>query len=178
MGQNDTLRSEYVYRGRVVTLRIDTCRTASGREVLREVVEHRGAVAIVPMLDAQTVVMVRQYRQAVGEPLLEVPAGTLDIGEDPVACAAREIEEEIGYRAGRLTPMFRQYIAPGYSSEELHTYLAEELQVVGARPDDDEDIEVIPVPIRDVVQMIIDGAICDAKSIAALLVALHRPVPP
>lgn len=178
MTDSGAVRSEYIYRGRVVTLRIDTCRTASGREVRREVVEHHGAVAIVPMLDPETVVLVRQYRQAVGERLLEVPAGTIEEGEDPEDCAAREIEEEIGYAAGRMTPMFRQYLAPGYSSEVLHTYLAEDLRPVEARPDDDEEIEIVTVPVRDVVRMILEGAIRDAKSIAALLVVLHLPGAP
>lgn len=170
---SDLIRSEYVYRGRVVTLRIDTLRTPDGREIKREVVEHHGAVAIVPRLDADTVLLIRQYRQAVGETLLEIPAGTLEEGEDPDACAARELEEEIGYRAGRLRPMFSQYLAPGYSSEVLHAYLGEELTPGRTHPDEDEEIELVPVKVADIEPMIRDGRIKDAKSIAALLVALR-----
>jgi ADP-ribose pyrophosphatase len=170
---SETVRSEYIYRGKVVTLRIDTMRLADGREAKREIVEHKGAVAIVPRLDADTILLIRQYREAVKEFLLEIPAGTLEPGEEPDACAARELEEEIGYRAGRLRRLFSQYLAPGYSSEVLHVYLGEELAEGTVHPDDDESIEVVPVRIDDVEPMILNGAIQDAKSIAALLVALR-----
>ena len=172
-GRTITVRSEYVFRGRVVTVRLDTVRMPDGREAAREVVEHRGAVAIVPRLDAETILMVRQYRQAVGETILEVPAGTLEPGEEPGACAARELEEEIGYRAGQLRPMFSQYLAPGYSSEVLHAYLGDDLRQTEVRPDADEDIEVVPVRADAIEAMILDGRIRDAKTIAALLVALR-----
>jgi len=173
MTGSTTVATEYIYRGRVVTLRIDTLRLRDGREVRREIVEHRGAVAVVPRLDDGTVLLVRQYRQAVGEWLLEVPAGTLEPGEDPDACAARELQEEIGWRAGRLQRMFRQYLAPGYSSEVLHAYVADQLEAAQAHTEPDEEIEVVPVSTREIEPMILDGRISDAKSIAALLVALR-----
>ena len=173
MADYETVASDYVYRGRVVTLRIDTIRTADGREIKREVVEHKGAVAIVPKLDASTYLLVRQYRQAVGESLLEIPAGTLEAGEAIEECAARELEEETGFRTGRLKRMFSQYLAPGYSSEVLHAFLAEDLEETKINPDEDEVIEIVRVPIRDVEAMILDGRIKDSKSIAALLVALR-----
>jgi 8-oxo-dGTP pyrophosphatase MutT (NUDIX family) len=167
------VRSEYIYRGRVVTLRVDTLRTPDGHELRREIVEHSGAVAIVPILDDKTVLLVRQHRPAVGETLLEIPAGTLEPGEDADACAARELEEEIGYRPGRLRRMFVQYLAPGYSSEKLHAYIADQLVRGTTNPDEDEDIELVPVPLAEVEAMILDGRVRDAKSIAALLVALR-----
>jgi ADP-ribose pyrophosphatase len=173
MNRPTTVSSEYVYRGRVVTVRLDTVRDESGRETVREVVEHRGAVAIVPLVDRGTVLMIRQYRQAVGETILEIPAGTLEPGEDPGLCAARELQEEIGYSAGRLRLMFSQYLAPGYSSEVLHAYLGEELGAVAAGPEEDEEIEVVPVRVGEIEPMILDGRIRDSKSIAALLVALR-----
>ncbi|MGC8668103.1 MAG: NUDIX hydrolase [Chthonomonadales bacterium] len=166
-------RSEYVYRGRVVTLRRDYVVMEDGSEAVREVVEHRGAVAVVPKLDAGTILLVRQYRQAVGEMLLEIPAGTLEEGESPDACAARELEEEVGYRARRLRRLFHQYLAPGYSSEVLHVYVGEELVPSSAHPDADEELETVAVPIQEVERMILAGEIRDAKSIAGLLVALH-----
>jgi ADP-ribose pyrophosphatase len=144
-----------------------------GRETRREVVEHHGAVAIVPRLDRDTILMIRQYRQAVGETLLEIPAGTLEEGESPDACAARELEEEIGYRAGGLRRMFSQYLAPGYSSEVLHAYFAEDLTPAQGHRDVDEVIEVVPVTTADIEPMILDGRIKDAKTIAALLVSLR-----
>ncbi len=168
-----TIRSEYVYRGKVVTLRIDTILMDDGHEAKREVVEHHGAVAIVPRRDSETVLLIRQFRQAVGETLLEIPAGTLEEGEEPDVCAARELEEEIGYRASSLRRMFSQYLAPGYSNEVLHAYLGEDLIESQVNPDADEEIELVPVRIADIEKMILDGEIKDAKSIAALLVALR-----
>lgn len=173
MSEGKTIHSEYLYSGRVVTLRIDTIQTPDGREIRREIVEHHGAVAIVPRLDTETILLIRQYRQAVGETLLEIPAGTLEEGESADDCAARELEEEIGYRPGRLRRMFSQYLAPGYSSEVLHAYFAEELERSAMNPDADEQIEVVPVRASEIEKMILDGQIKDAKSIAALLVALR-----
>ena len=173
MAGDQTISSEYIYRGRVVTLRIDTVRGSNGREFKREVVEHKGAVAIVPRLDSETFLLIRQFRQAVGETLLEIPAGTLETGEEIDGCAARELEEEIGYRPGKLRLMFSQFLAPGYSSEVLHAYLAEDLHPSAVNPDEDEEIKVVPVRIVDVESMILDGRIRDAKSIAALLVAIR-----
>lgn len=175
MPADELISSEHVYRGRVVTLRIDTLRHSDGRCVQREVVEHHGAVAIVALADPRTVILVRQFRAAVGEHLLEVPAGTLEDGEEPAQCAARELEEEIGYLPGTLKPLFSQYLAPGYSSEVLHVFVAEHLTRSVANPDDDEDIEVVRVDVADVQGMILDGRIRDAKTIAALLVALGTP---
>jgi ADP-ribose pyrophosphatase len=168
-----TVRSEYVYRGKVVTLRLDTVEREDGTQTRREVVEHHGAVAIVPLLDESTVLLIRQYRQAVDEYLLEIPAGTLEDGENIEACAARELEEEIGYTAASLTRMLSQFLAPGYSNEVLHAFLGENLTQTQTLPDVDEDIEVVPVQLADIVPMILDGTIRDAKSIAALLVALR-----
>jgi ADP-ribose pyrophosphatase len=173
MSYGKTIHSEYLYRGRVVTLRIDTIQTPDGRQIQREIVEHHGAVAIVPRLDSETILLIRQYRQAVGETLLEIPAGTLEEGESADDCAARELEEEIGYRPGRLRRMFSQYLAPGYSSEVLHAYFAEGLERSEMNPDADEQIEVVPVRASEIEPMILNGQIKDAKSIAALLVALR-----
>lgn len=173
MAGSQTVATEYVYRGRVVTLRLDTVRMPDGHETKREVVEHHGAVAIVPRLDEKTVVLIRQFRQAVGETLLEIPAGTLEEDEERDACAARELEEETGYRPGKLRRMFSQYLAPGYSSEVLHAYLAEDLTLAQTNLDADEEIELVPLEIARIEPMILSGEIKDAKSIAALLVALR-----
>lgn len=171
-----SIRSEYVYRGRVVTLRLDWVRTPAGERV-REIVEHRGAVAVVPRLPDGSLLLVRQFRPAVGEVLTEVPAGTLEPGEEPGSAALRELEEEIGRHAGRLRPLFSQYLAPGYSSEILHVFLAEELAETAIRPDEDEEIEIVQITAGEAEAMILDGRIRDAKSIAALLVVLRLPLP-
>ncbi|MCS7208519.1 MAG: NUDIX hydrolase [Fimbriimonadales bacterium] len=171
--KEELIESHTIYRGRVVTLRIDTVRLPSGRTARREIVEHRGAVAIVPLLDRQTVLLVRQYRQAVGETLLEIPAGTLEPDEPPDLCARRELEEETGYTARQLRKLFSQYLAPGYSQEVLHVYLAEDLVRVGQQLDEDELVELAPTPLCDIEAMILQGQIKDSKTIAGLLMTLR-----
>jgi len=171
--QEELIESQTLYRGRVVTLRIDTVRLPNGHIARREIVEHRGAVAIVPLLDENTVLLIRQYRQAVGETLLEIPAGTLEPGEPPDRCAERELQEETGYRAGKLRRLFSQYLAPGYSQEVLHVYLAEQLTPTRQQTDEDETVELAPTPLEQIAPMILKGEIKDAKTIAGLLMTLR-----
>ena len=171
--KEELIESHTIYRGRVVTLRIDTVRLPNGSIARREIVEHRGAVAIVPLLNHETVLLIRQYRQAVGETLLEIPAGTLEPDEPPDACARRELQEETGYTARQLRPLFSQYLAPGYSQEVLHVYLAEDLVPAAQGLDADELVELAPTPLSAVEQMILDGAIKDSKTIAGLLMTLR-----
>lgn len=168
--QERVIDSERVFQGRVVNLRVDTVRLPNGKTSRREIVEHRGAVAIVPLLNDETVLMIRQFRLAVNEELLEVPAGTLEPDELPEVCAARELEEETGYRAGTLRKLFSQYLAPGYSQEILHVFLAQHLEKTAQRMEDDENLEVVLVPLHRAVDMVLSGEIRDAKTIAALLV--------
>lgn len=168
--QEEIIRSERIFQGRVVNLRVDTVRLPNGRLSQREIVEHRGAVAIVPMLSKDTLLMVRQFRLAANEVLLEVPAGTLEPDEPPEVCAARELEEETGYRAATLSPLFSLYLAPGYSQEILHVFLAQDLEKTSQQVEDDENVEVVAIPLQGAVEMVLDGAIKDAKTIAALLV--------
>ncbi|GBC93689.1 ADP-ribose pyrophosphatase [bacterium HR15] len=171
--QEELIESQTLYRGRVVTLRIDTVRLPNGHITQREIVEHRGAVAIVPLLDENTVLLIRQYRQAVGETLLEIPAGTLEPGELPDQCAQRELQEETGYRAGTMRHLFSQYLAPGYSQEVLHVYLAEQLTPARQQTDEDETVEIVPTPLQQIEPMILTGQIKDAKTIAGLLMTLR-----
>ncbi len=166
-----TIESSRIFEGRIVNLRVDTVELPNGRVTKREVVEHRGAVAIVPMMDHEKVVLVRQYRQPVGGTLLEIPAGTLDKGEDPFNCARRELMEEIGYFPNKLTEMFHSYLSPGYSTEMLHTFLAEDLQPAQENRDADEFIEIVTVNLRDAIELIRNGEIIDAKTICGLLLA-------
>ena len=166
-----TIESKRIYEGRVVNLRVDTVSLPNGRTSTREIIEHNGAVAIVPMLDARTVIMVKQFRQAAGQVLLEIPAGGMDDGEDPASAAGRELSEEIGYYPQKLTEMFRSYLAPGYSSEMLYTFIAEDLRREVLPNDHDEFIEVVSIPLDEAIDMIRDGRIVDAKSICGLLIA-------
>lgn len=170
MNLEETVKSsEYIYRGRVVNLRVDKVETANGRETTREVVEHRGAVAVVPLLPGNRVVMIHQFRLPAGRVLLEIPAGTLDPGEDPAVCASRELVEETGYSAGRLRHLFSSFLAPGYSSELLHMFVAEDLTECAGRSDPDEVLKLDIVPLNEAVDRILKGEICDAKTICGIL---------
>ena len=142
-----TVESEHLYSGAILNLRRDTVRLANGRQASREVVEHVESAAAVPLLDDGRVVLVEQWRHPVGRALLEIPAGIIDPGEQPAEAMRRELTEETGYAAGRLELLFSTYLAPGYSQELIHIFLAEDLQTAEAAPDDDEVIRGQQVPI-------------------------------
>jgi ADP-ribose diphosphatase len=171
-----TLKSRHVYDGKILNLRVDRVAIPGGGEAVREIVEHPGGVAIVALDDAGRVLLARQYRYAVRSALLELPAGTLEAGELPAKAAVRELEEETGYHAAHIEPLCRFYPSPGYTSELLHLFLATGLTPVGARPEADERIEVIPTAWEDAMAMIARGEICDAMSIIGLLLAQARRV--
>ena len=165
----ELLSSEVKFQGRLLTLRVDTVRLPDGTVSTREVVVHPGAVAMVPLLDATHVLLVRQWRTAAGRALLEIPAGTLAPGEEPRACAARELMEEVGYRPGRLTPLYATYLAPGYSSEMLHVFLAEELTPEKLAHDVDENLEVVSLTWDEIDILLKEGSFADSKTLAGLL---------
>jgi len=167
--------SREVFAGRIVKLRVDFVALPNGKTVEREVVEHRGAVAMVVLDDQDQVLLVRQHRPAVGEDLLELPAGTLEVDETPEACAKRELAEELGMAASRWTPLAQCYSSPGFCTELLHLYLAEGLTPAQGQPDEDEAITVERLPLAEARARVADGTIRDAKTIAGLLlVALER----
>lgn len=160
--------TERLYDGKIINLRRDRVRLPNGKEAAREVVEHPGAVAIVPVLPDGRIVLVRQFRHPVGQILLEIPAGKLDAGEQPDACARRELEEEIGHRAGKLTKKAAIFTGPGFTNEIIHIYVAEELQKTALHPDEDEFLEVSAFTPDQIRQLIRTGQICDAKTLAGL----------
>ncbi len=163
--------STTVFEGRVIQVRVDTVTMPSGRETTREVIVHPGAVAIVPLHANGEVSLVRQWRQPAGKTLLEIPAGTLEPDEEPAECAGRELMEEIGYRPGRLLHLFSSYLAPGYSSERLHTFLATDLTPARADADLDEAIEAVRLPLSEAAARVLAGEIEDAKTACGLLLA-------
>lgn len=165
------LRTTRVYDGRVVSLRVDDVRLPSGRTAVREIVEHRGAVAIVPF-DAGEVLLVRQHRAATGGMLLEVPAGTLEPGETVEAAVERELAEEVGLR-GRYERLIAFYPSPGILTEVVHLFLATALEPYRLDAEE-EDLTVVRLPLRDAVAQIASGEIRDAKSIIGLLLAAQR----
>lgn len=148
-----------------------------GKEIVREVVEHPGAAVILPLLDDGRIVMIRNLRRTVGKILWELPAGTLDAGETPDACAARELEEETGYRAGVIAPLTDFFSSPGILNERMYGFLATELEETSQALDENEEIEVFPIPQWQVRDMLKDGHIEDAKTIALLLYWMHLYTP-
>jgi ADP-ribose pyrophosphatase len=142
---------------------------SEGRTVRREVVVHPGAVAILPLLGDDQVVLIHNERVAAGQRLWELPAGTLEPTELPEVCAARELVEETGYRAGRIAELLRFYTTPGFCNEFMYAYLAEDLRHVGQELDEGETIHVQPVAIAEALSMVHDGRIVDGKTIAVLL---------
>ncbi|SHH64633.1 ADP-ribose pyrophosphatase [Sporobacter termitidis DSM 10068] len=160
-----------VYKGRIVNVRNDVAELHNGALVPREVVEHPGGVAIVPVTAAGDVLMVRQYRYPMGEELLEIPAGKLEYCEDHRDCAVRELSEETGYTAGKLVYLGPVYTSPGFSMEILHIYLAMDLIPGQAHPDENEFLTVEAVPLPALAGQIMSGDIRDAKTIIGILKA-------
>lgn len=172
-GMEETLSSELVFDGKLLRMRVDQVRTASGRNATREVVEHPGAVAILPVLPDGTMILVRQFRYAVGRTLLEVPAGTREPGEEDRQTAVRELHEEVGLEAASVELLLRYFISPGWCNEELIVYRATGLRDIGVRPEQDENIELVNVAPDDVHRLIESGEIADAKTITAILAHLR-----
>ena len=163
------LGSKWVYRGRRVSLRVDAIELPSGRETKREIVEFPDCVAIVAIDAEENVILVRQYRTAVGRALLEIPAGKIEDDEQPLQAVHRELREETGYTARSLEELGGFYAGPGYSTEYLHLYLATDLEYTNETPNGDEIMNVFCVPLADIPALIAKGDICDAKSMAGLL---------
>ena len=161
------MTSKNIYNGKVITLNIDTVTLPNGLTVDLEMVRHPGAAAIVPLID-DTVVLIRQFRHAAGGFIYEIPAGKLHPGEDPKACAARELEEEIGYRAGGLELISSIFTAPGFTDEVIHIYKATGLTKGRQHLDRDEVLEVVEMSLAEAMTMIRAGTIRDAKTIVGL----------
>jgi len=160
---------EIVHVGRRIRVAIDTSIAANGSTIRRDVILHPGAVVILPVLDAEHVVLLRNHRPVVNETLWEVPAGTLEPNEPIELCAQRELAEETGYTAARWRSLGFIYASPGVLDEKLHLFIAEELTAGTMRPEADEDLEPIVVPLREAIAMCLDGRIHDAKTITTLL---------
>lgn len=164
-----TVESQTVFQGRIVTVKLDKAQLPNGRLTSREVVEHPGGVAVLPLDADGCVTLVRQFRYPFQRVLLELPAGKLEKGEDHRACGLRELEEETGMTAGEFTYLGGLYLSPGYSSEVLHLYLARELRQGTSHPDEGEFLNVEKMPFQELLDRVMAGEIHDAKTVAAVL---------
>jgi ADP-ribose pyrophosphatase len=163
------LNTRTAYKGSHIQVREDRVIEPAGYEATREIVVHPGAVCIVACPTPLEVILIRQYRHATGQELIEIPAGTLHEGEDPLECAIRELEEETGYKAAKMVERGRFWTTPGFTTELMYLYEATDLKKTNINPDEDEVIEVDIVHRSVALQMIDDGRIQDAKSILGLL---------
>jgi len=167
------MTSRILHVGRAGTLRAETVTLPNGRTTTLDIFRHVGASAIVPFEDEDTVLLVRQYRHAAGGTIWEIPAGKLD-GDPPEVCAAKELEEEAGRRAGRLERLVTMLTTPGFTDERIHLFAAYDLEPVPQRLEEHEVIEVVPTSLDRALEMIWSGEIVDGKSALALLHAAHR----
>ena len=165
------VKSQRIYQGKVISLDYDLVTLPNGKEAFREVVRHPGAVAVVPIAADGKVILVRQYRHAVGKVLLEIPAGKLAAGEDIEECARRELTEETGFTAKRLRKLTSIYTAPGFADEVIHIYAAEELTGGTPCPDEDEFLKAEAYTKEEIRELIQKEFICDAKSLVGLALA-------
>ena len=169
--EEQTIDTKVVFQGRSFHVAAETVRLGSGKEIVRGIVRHRGAVVILPVTDDGRIVAIRQYRHALAKVIIELPAGTLEKGEDPFDCAKREIIEETGNAASDWVPLGVQYPTPGLCDELQHCYLARGLTPEFKEKDEDELIEVVMLTVSEFEEGIRSGEIVDAKSISAMMKA-------
>jgi ADP-ribose pyrophosphatase len=165
---DENIQSEIVFRGRVFNVRIDHISLAGRRTARIDVVEHNGAVTILPIDEGDLVWFIRQYRHPVGRELLELPAGVMEDSEAPEYSAQRELREEIGMAADKLKLLGKFFLAPGYSTEQMFAFLATDLRLAPLMPDEGEEISIEKIPIGEVLSVVSEGRIQDSKTLAVL----------
>ena len=161
--------SEKIFSGRLIDLYFDHIELPNGKLSTREWIKHPGAVCIIPILPNGNLCLIRQYRYGPRAEFIEIPAGKLDVGEDPLVCAKRELEEEIGYIAGKLTFLTNIHPAIGFSNEKMWVYLAEDLILSKQNLDQDEFLELYPLPVKKAIDLIYEGKITDVKTVIGIL---------
>jgi ADP-ribose pyrophosphatase len=163
-----TISSKPIYDGKIIKVKVDTVELPNGRTATREIVNHMGAVAVMAVTEDNRMVVVRQFRKPLERELVEIPAGKLEPGENPEACAVRELAEETGYTAETMKLVASFYTSPGFADEIVHLYRAEGLKTGQAQPDEDEFVELLHISLEEAKQMIQSGEIRDAKTIMAV----------
>lgn len=169
--EEKTMKCERIYEGKILNLKIETVELPDKKYSKREIIEHPNGVGIIPILNDKSMIMVKQYRKAVEKIMLEIPAGILDVNEEPRDAALRELEEETGYYANELKYMLEFYVSPGYSNEKIYLFLAEDLEKGEPMLDSEELLEHEIYPIEELVKMVNRGEIVDSKTIIAINLA-------
>jgi len=167
--ESDIIRHQEPYKGKIISVHVDTIRLASGGTTIREVVQHPGGVAAVPILDDSRILLIRQFRYPIGKYIYEIPAGKLDSGQPPHETMMRELEEETGYRAGVLKHELSFYTTPGISNERIHLYTARDLTPCSQRLEEGEHITLEALTMEACLQKIKAGEICDGKTVLGIL---------
>jgi ADP-ribose pyrophosphatase len=169
-----TISSQTIYEGKIIKVKLDEVQLPDGKTAKREIVNHPGAVAVLALTDDGKMVAVRQFRKPLERTIVELPAGKLEPGEDPLECAKRELEEETGYQASQFTHLSSFYTSPGFADELLHVYVATGLTPGPARPDEDEYVEVLLLTLEEAHELHRQGEIRDAKTVLALFAWENR----
>lgn len=164
-----TINTERIFSGNILNLRVDEVELPSGRKSTREVVEHSGGVAVIPVTEEEEIILVKQFRKPIAASILEIPAGKLEPGEKPEECARRELWEETSFEAGELKKLCSIYTSPGYSDEVLHLFFGYQLKYKENDPDPDEIITLQKIKNDDIIKLISQGKIKDSKTIIGLL---------
>ncbi|MDW7645534.1 MAG: NUDIX hydrolase [Desulfuromonadales bacterium] len=168
------MKKQEIFNGRVISLAIEEHELPDGRRADFEIVHHSGGAAVLPILDDGRVLLIRQYRPAAGGMIWEIPAGRLEGGEAPETCIHRELQEEVGYRAGRVERLGEMLTAVGFCDEVVHLFVARDLVPVPAAPEPDEYIEAVPMPLDEALRLLRAGEIPDGKTQLALLLHLQN----
>jgi ADP-ribose pyrophosphatase len=169
-----TIASQSIYEGRIIKVKVDEVLLPNGHTAKREIVNHQGAVAVLPLTDDGKMVAVRQFRKPLERTIVEIPAGKLEPGEEPLACASRELEEETGYQAKHFDHLSSFYTSPGFADELLHVYIATGLTKGESRPDEDEFVDVLELTLEEAHELHRSGEIRDAKTVTALFAWENR----
>ncbi|NLV88609.1 MAG: NUDIX hydrolase [Tissierellia bacterium] len=171
MFEEKTMKSDKLYEGKMLNLRVDTVELPDKKYSKREIVEHPGGVAVIPIVDNDSIILVKQYRKAVEKFLLEIPAGKLEINEEPRVTAIRELKEETGYTTDKMEYLMEFYTSPGFTNEKIYLFLATDLVKGEADPDDGEFLEVEKYDMDTLIKMIERGEITDSKTIIGINLA-------
>lgn len=164
----ETITTETLYKGKIITVNLETVSLPNGKTATREIVRHPGAVAVLAVTDEERVLLVRQYRKACDKTLVEIPAGKLERGEDPADCAKRELQEETGYTAREWKHLHSMYTSPGFADELIHLYVASGLTRGNQQLDSDEFLDLMEADVEEVAQLLAEDQVADAKTITAL----------